>query len=201
MVLAPSRFLNNVPRWISILLLGRDMMQWTVLTFICTTVFYDHYILKEKRPCAPLQLFLWVWQQKSKDTRERKLRGIRWRVRGGKGWGGRAGGESSATVITNKNHLSHLCNLFSFNMRTMPEKISEFERGQGEGWFKASLILESEQLALISSQPALLTLQMPHGCSNEWNTARLCLAVWDFLILASAQKHGCHLPSRTRVTN
>lgn len=27
--------------------------------------------------------------------------------------------ERIATVITNKNHLSHLCNLFSFNMRSM----------------------------------------------------------------------------------
>lgn len=53
-----------------------------------------------------------------------------WSFRGKKQWrhqrkaereeeGRRAGGERIATVITNKNHLSHLCNLFSFNMRSM----------------------------------------------------------------------------------
>lgn len=36
------------------------------------------------------------------------------------------GGGSPATVITNKKHLSHLCNLFSFNMRSMLVEICEF---------------------------------------------------------------------------
>lgn len=39
--------------------------------------------------------------------------------REGRRKGRRTGGERIATVITNKNHLSHLCNLFSFNMRSM----------------------------------------------------------------------------------
>lgn len=41
------------------------------------------------------------------------------RERGGGGGGWAGGGEIIATVITNKNHLSHLCNLFSFNIRSM----------------------------------------------------------------------------------
>lgn len=39
--------------------------------------------------------------------------------REGRRKGRRTVGERIATVITNKNHLSHLCNLFSFNMRSM----------------------------------------------------------------------------------
>lgn len=42
------------------------------------------------------------------------------------GGGGGGGGGSNATVITNKKHLSHLCNLFSFNMRSMLVGICEF---------------------------------------------------------------------------
>lgn len=34
--------------------------------------------------------------------------------------------KSIETVITNKKHLSHLCNLFSFNIRSMLVEICEF---------------------------------------------------------------------------
>lgn len=47
--------------------------------------------------------------------------GKKWTEEGGGGGGGR-----NATVITNKKHLSHLCNLFSFNMRSMLVEICEF---------------------------------------------------------------------------
>lgn len=47
--------------------------------------------------------------------------------------GRRAGGERTATVIINKNHLSHLCNLFSFNMRSMLKRSGSL-REAWEGW-------------------------------------------------------------------
>lgn len=53
-------------------------------------------------------------------------------IRGGR----RARGERIATVITNKNHLSHLCNLFSFNMRSMLKRsgsLREAWEGQALG--------------------------------------------------------------------
>lgn len=49
------------------------------------------------------------WAESSRDTRERR----EWNR------GRRTRGERIATVNANKNHLSHLCNLFSFNMRSM----------------------------------------------------------------------------------
>lgn len=68
----------------------------------------------------------------------------RGKKKGGQGMEGEK--KSIETVITNKKHLSHLCNLFSFNIRSMLVEICEFWSWLGRGahgalWDCLSLLL------------------------------------------------------------
>lgn len=86
---------------------------------------------------------------------------------GGRGaGGGRAGGgERIATVITNKNHLSHLCNLFSFNIRSMLKRsgsLSKDWEGQALGHSQSSPGLQQQE-GIIFKPTCTLTLHWTHN--------------------------------------
>jgi len=67
-----------------------------------------------------------------------------------------------ATVITNKKHLSHLCYLFSFNMRSMLVEICELRKAWEERGALVSLQTFGELLCthplLMSSQVSVYTV-------------------------------------------
>lgn len=86
-------------------------------------------------------------------------------TRGGGVAGGWAGGEEIiATVITNKNHLSHLCNLFSFNIRSMLKRswsLSGDWEGQALGHSHSSPGLYQQE-GIIFKPTCTLTLHWTH---------------------------------------
>lgn len=106
---------------------------------------------------------------------------LRWRKNGWRRVVVVGGGGDNATVITNKKHLSHLCNLFSFNMRSMLE-ICEF---WGKPWRRdqstLSLLIPFFLLRFRQGFGVAIT----HNLSNEmpnskWNCSELNLwKVWN----------------------
>lgn len=85
--------------------------------------------------------------------------------REGAGGGRAGGGERIATVITNKNHLSHLCNLFSFNIRSMLKRsgsLSEDWEGQALGHSQSSPGLHQQE-GIIFKPTCTLTLHWTHN--------------------------------------
>lgn len=89
-------------------------------------------------------------------------------------WGGGAGGggERIATVITNKNHLSHLCNLFSFNMRSMLKRsgsLSEVWEGPALGHSQASPGLQQQGGIMFKPTCTLTLYWPPHGQRRQNN--------------------------------